>query len=70
MADTIDSIRTALIDRIAGSDTPKDILRAPELKDLAARIPTLPQEERAGFGKKLNELRQQLSQAIEQRELA
>ena len=70
MADTIDSIRTALIDRIAGSDTPKDILRAPELKDLAARIPTLPQEERAGFGKQLNELRQQLSQAIEQRELA
>ena len=70
MADTIDSIRAALIDRIAGSDTPKDILRAPELKDLAARIPTLPQEERAGFGKQLNELRQQLSQAIEQRELA
>ena len=70
MADTIDSIRTALLDRIAHSDTPKDILRAPELKDLAAEIPTLPQEERAGFGKQLNELRQQLTQAIEQRELA
>lgn len=70
MADTIDSIRTTLLDQIAHSDSPRDILRASELKKVTAIIPTLPKEERADFGKQLNELRQQLLDAIEQRELA
>lgn len=69
MADTIDSIRMTLLDQIASSDTPRDILRAPELKDITAVIPTLPPEERADFGKKLNLLRGQLAEAIERREL-
>ena len=70
MADTIDSIRTTLLDQIAHSDSPRDVLRASELKKVTAIIPTLPKEERADFGKQLNELRQQLLDAIEQRELA
>ena len=69
MADTIDSIRMTLLDQIASSDTPRDILRVPELKDITAVIPTLPPEERADFGKKLNLLRGQLAEAIERREL-
>lgn len=70
MADTIDSVRTTLLSQIAKSDSPRDILRAPELKNIAAIIPTLPLEERSGFGKQLNELRRELAGAIEQRELA
>ncbi|HMS92845.1 MAG TPA: phenylalanine--tRNA ligase subunit alpha [Candidatus Saccharibacteria bacterium] len=70
MADTIDSVRTTLLSQIAESDSPRDILRAPELKSIAAIIPTLPPEERSGFGKQLNELRQELAGVIEQRELA
>lgn len=70
MADTIDSVRTTLLSQIAESDNPRDILRAPELKGIAAIIPTLPPEERSGFGKQLNELRQELAGVIEQRELA
>lgn len=39
-----------------------DILKAVELKALYAEIPTLPQEQRAGFGKELNELKAELEQ--------
>lgn len=68
MADTIDVIQKELLERISSSDTPRDILRAPELKELAGVIPTLPQDQRAEYGKKLNLLRQQLSEAIAARE--
>ncbi len=68
MADTIDVIQKELLERISSSDTPRDILRAPELKELAGVIPALPQDQRAEYGKKLNLLRQQLSEAIATRE--
>ncbi len=68
MADTIDVIQQELLERISSSDTPRDILRAPELKELSGVIPTLPSDQRAEYGKKLNLLRQQLSEAVEARE--
>lgn len=39
-----------------------DILKAVELKALYAEIPTLPAEQRAGFGKEINQLRAELEQ--------
>jgi phenylalanyl-tRNA synthetase alpha chain len=41
-----------------------DILKATELKALYAEIPTLPQDERAGFGKEINELRAELERLV------
>lgn len=39
-----------------------DVLKATELKALYAEIPTLPQEQRAGFGKEINQLKAELEQ--------
>jgi len=41
-----------------------DILKAVELKALYSEIPTLPAEERAGFGKEINLLKQELEQLV------
>lgn len=53
-----------LLEKVAASDSPRDILRAPELKELASVIPSLPQDERAEYGKQLNLLRVQLNEAV------
>jgi phenylalanyl-tRNA synthetase alpha chain len=42
-----------------------DILKAVELRSLVAEIPTLPQEERSGFGRELNQLKQELLGLVE-----
>lgn len=42
-----------------------DILKAVELKALYAEIPTLPQEERAGFGLEINALKNELQQMVD-----
>lgn len=41
-----------------------DILKAVELRALYAEIPTLPAEQRAGFGKEINQLKDDLEQLI------
>ena len=43
-----------------------EILKAVELKALFAEIPQLPAEQRAGFGKEINELRAELQQMVDQ----
>ena len=42
-----------------------EILKAVELKALFAEIPQLPPEQRAGFGKEINELRAELQQMVD-----
>jgi hypothetical protein len=54
----IDAVRTQLLERVGNSETPRDILRAPEFKDLYAAISKLPAEERGSYGKAVNELKQ------------
>jgi phenylalanyl-tRNA synthetase alpha chain len=57
--------------RLNKLDTKADILKAVELKALYAEIPTLPAEERAGFGQEINKLKQELeSLAGDQHETA
>lgn len=60
----VESIRETLLSRIPELETPQDILKAPEIKQLYTQIPSLPVEERALFGKKVNELKQALEAAI------
>lgn len=65
---TTDSVRDNLLARIKTSDTPYEVLRAPELKSLAGELQSLPVEQRADAGRALNELKQALQAAIETRQ--
>ncbi len=51
--------------RLAGLDSKASILRAVELKALAGEITTLPTEERASFGKELNQLKRELEEMVQ-----
>jgi len=65
---TTDSVRDNLLARIKTSDTPYEVLRAPELKALAGELQSLPVEQRADAGRALNELKQSLQAAIDVRQ--
>jgi len=51
--------------RFAELSVKADILKAVELRALYGEIPTLPAEERAGFGKEINALRDELQQLVD-----
>lgn len=65
---TNDSVRDNLLARIKTSDTPYEVLRAPELKALAGELQSLPVEQRADAGRALNQLKQALQAAIDERQ--
>jgi phenylalanyl-tRNA synthetase alpha chain len=65
----IDSLRSTLLERIAAHAQPREVLKAPELKDLYAVIPTLVPEERSQYGKKVNDLKIALEAAVSLREM-
>jgi phenylalanyl-tRNA synthetase alpha chain len=54
--------------RLAKLDTPRDILKAPELKKLFAAMAGLPAPERPAYGKMVNELRQKLEHLVAEHE--
>lgn len=60
----IAEVADALRQRLEKLENKNDILKAVELKALYAEIPTLPQEERSGFGQEINALKQELEQFI------
>lgn len=64
----IDSVRQTLLERIAVSDEPHAILRAPELKKLYSAIATLESADRATYGQQVNGLRQELEVAADTRQ--
>src|SRR5919202_3528701 len=66
--DTIEQLRPKLLARIKTLDHPRDILKADEFKQLYAKIPTLAADEKAHFGKAVNELRLELEAEIAARE--
>ncbi len=66
----IDEVKASLLERVAASDNPREILRASELKQLYAQIPALPAEQRGAFGRQINELKQLLESAITDQENA
>ncbi len=65
-----DAVRQQLLDRIAHSDSPRDVLRAPELKELYGVLATLPPQERGAFGRMVNELKTLLETAVQDKEAA
>src|SRR3989344_5258559 len=64
----LESLQNDLLARIQKSDTPHDVLKAPEFKALYAKIPTLNPSERGAFGKQINDVKVQLETAATQRE--
>lgn len=60
--DTIETVRTQLLNTIETLDEPRAILRSPELKRLYAMIPHLGPEERAEFGQAINGLKNELEE--------
>ncbi|MCL2173740.1 phenylalanine--tRNA ligase subunit alpha [Candidatus Saccharibacteria bacterium] len=64
----IDEVRLELLKRVAASDQPRSVLRAPELRKLYAEIPKISPEKRGDFGREINALKQVLEAAILERE--
>lgn len=60
----IEDIQKMLLEKIAASESPRDILKAAELKQLYSAITSLPVEERGAYGKRINELKNVLEAAI------
>lgn len=61
-------LRTMLLARVAESGTPADILKAPEFRELYAAIPQQKPEDRAEFGRCVNELKQTIEAAVAEKE--
>ena len=65
---SIEEVSKNLLDQVAKSNTPRDLLKVPELKQLYGVITTLPASERSAYGKRVNELRLALESAVTSRE--
>lgn len=61
------ALQTELIQRVADSSTPQEVLRAPEFREVYAEIRTIAPEERAEFGQAVNQLKQAVEAAVAQR---
>lgn len=66
----IDEVRASLLERLAGLDNPREILKAPELKTLFGEIKSAPVAQRAELGQKINALRQELTTKVMELESA
>lgn len=63
-----EGVKQALLERVASSDTPRDVLKAPEIRELYGVISTLSPEERGVFGKQVNKVKVAIEAAVEARE--
>lgn len=64
----LSSVKNELLNLVVVADNPADILKDARLKQLSGVIGTLPPEERAGFGKALNDLKRELEAAVTTRQ--
>lgn len=63
----VESLKEQLIARVQASEAPAEVAKAPEFRELYAQIPSLPPEDRGDFGKRVNELKKAVDDAIGQR---
>ncbi len=68
MSDSVDQIEKKLLQVIEKSVSPREVLRAKELKQLYSQLPSLPPAERSSFGQKINALKKKLEIAVTSRE--
>ena len=64
----VQGVLQGLLQQVAASDTPREVLKAPEFKQMYGAIATLPPEERGAFGRQVNEVKVAVEQAVEARE--
>jgi len=64
----IQELTSKFIDQIKSSNQPRDVLKLPEIKKLYGNIKNLPVNERASYGKSINDFRNNLEQAVLERE--
>lgn len=68
MQNDIEDVRKKLLEQVEKSKAPRDLLKSAEIKRLYGKIATLPTEEKAGFGKMVNDLRKAVEEAVIERE--
>lgn len=64
----IEGVKQSLLEQVASSDAPRDVLKAPELRELYGKIGSLPPEERGSFGRQVNDVKVVVEAAVEARE--
>ncbi len=64
----VQGVLQGLLQQVADSQTPREVLKAPEFKEMYGAIATLPPEERGAFGKQVNEVKVAVEAAVEARE--
>ena len=64
----VEGVKQSLLEKIASSDSPREILKAPEIREMYSGIGSLPPEERGAFGKQVNEVKLAIEAAVEARE--
>jgi len=64
----IEEIKEKLLSVIADTDNPREVLKAPELKELYSAIKFIEPSERGAYGKKINDLKNVLETAVSSRE--
>ncbi len=64
----IKELKSVLLARVAEHSNPGEVLRAPEFRELYARIPTMEPAERGEFGRQVNELKQAVEMAVATRQ--
>ncbi len=64
----IETYQSKLLEKVSALEVPRDILRAPELRELYTVLKELPPDERGAFGRKVNDLKRALEEAIQARE--
>ncbi len=64
----VEGIKQSLLERVASSDAPREVLKAPEIRELYGAIGTLAPEARGAFGKQVNEVKLAVEAAVEARE--
>jgi len=65
----INTLQRDLLARVNESETPEQVLKAPEFRDLYAQIPTLDPSERGAFGQRVNVLKKAIEEAVAERRL-
>lgn len=63
----ISQLQSELMARVAASNEPAEVLRAPELKQLYAQIRDVPADQRAAFGQQINTLKTAIQSAVDAR---